>query len=264
MTIEQLRAAAPTGTGRDPSASKVLTVLQAFTAHHGSVSLGDLASHTALPKTTVHRMVGYLRGAGLVDLVEGRFRLTARVTELSSAVPAAVSHSVRESLLPSLTDLYEATREAVHLSVRSGRSVRVVERVHGRRSAAVADLFRHPQPAHCTAAGKALLAAIPELADVCLADAVAGRLAKPSPLTITTADRLRAELARIRREGVAVDSGEWRPGITGIAAPVWGAGRVLVGVLSVVGPAERLNPLAIAWRVRRTAELASRAEFHQR
>jgi DNA-binding IclR family transcriptional regulator len=242
---------------RGAAATKVLSVLQAFVAYDNAVSLGELARHTDLPKSTVHRMVGFLRAAGMVDMVDSRFLLTSKVTELSTAVPTGFSAGMRETLLPTLTDLYEATREAVHLSVRCGAVVRVVERVHGRRSAGLVSRFRGPLPLHCTAAGKIVLAGSAQLASA----ACERRLEAHTPATIVTGERLLAELTSIRKYGVAFDRGEWCSGITGVAAPVWGPGRVLMGAISVVGPVDRLMPDAIARRVSKAAEAASR-ELH--
>jgi DNA-binding IclR family transcriptional regulator len=238
--------------GARGAAAKVLSVLQAFGAYEGAVSLTELTRHTGLPKSTAHRMIGFLRDAGLVEMFDGRFRLTARLAELSTAVP---SRGLGELLLPNLTELYELTREAVHLSVRCGDVVRVVERVHGHRSVGLVSQFRGALPMHCTAPGKVLLAGSDRQV------AVEGQLEAHTPATITSGVRLREELANVRKYGVAFDRGEWSSDITGVAAPVWGPGRVLVGAISVVGPVGRLMPSAVAPRVRKIAEIASR-ELH--
>ncbi|WP_434444140.1 IclR family transcriptional regulator [Lentzea sp. E54] len=237
------------------AATKVLAVLEAFGAYDGPASLAELARHTGLPKSTTHRMVGFLRSAGLVDMADGRFMLTSRVAELSAAVPTDFSRGVREVLLPVLTELYEATHEAVHLTVRCGDVARVVERVHGRRSAGLVTQFRGALPLHCTAAGKILLAGSDG------PDTGMPALDAYTPATITSGQRFREELANVRRYCVAFDRGEWSSGITGVAAPVWGPGRRLMGAVSVVGPFGRLMPDAVAPKVRKVAEIASR-ELH--
>ncbi|WP_434444370.1 IclR family transcriptional regulator [Lentzea sp. E54] len=236
------------------AATKVLSVLQGFASHDGAMSLGALALQTGLPKTTVHRMVGFLRSAGFVVMVDNRFLLSSKVTDLSAAVPAGLTASMREILLPTLTELYELTREAAQLAVRCGNMVRVVERVHGRNSTGVASRFRTPLPLHCTAPGKVLLAGSKELT----AAACAGGLEPHTAVTITTSERLCAELGNVRRYGVAFDRGEWCSGVTGVAAPIWGPGRVLMGAISVMGPADRLRADAVAPKVSKAAGNASK------
>ncbi|SDP98956.1 IclR family transcriptional regulator [Lentzea jiangxiensis] len=200
--------------GARAAATKVLAVLEAFGAYDGVVSLVELVRQIGLPRSTTHRMVGFLRSAGLVDMVDGRFFLTSRVAELSAAVPTEVPCGMREVLLPVLTDLYEATHEAVHLTVRCGDVARVAERVHGRRSAGLVSQFSGALPLHCTAAGKILLAGSEASRSGSL------RLEAHTPVTITSGRRLAEELANVRRYCVAFDRGEWSSAITGVATPV--------------------------------------------
>lgn len=118
------------------------------------------------------------------------------MTELSAAVPSGFSCGMREVLLPALTDLYDATHEAVHLTVRCGDIARVVERVHGRRSVGLVTQFRSALPLHCTAAGKILLAASPSRTTTCL---IACRPTRPR---------------RSRRPTGSVRSSRWSAGTT--------------------------------------------------
>ncbi|WP_090101994.1 hypothetical protein [Lentzea jiangxiensis] len=69
-----LRTDDPTATAHRTAATKALSVLQ--------------SSATA----TVHRMLGFLRVEGLVDMVDNWFFLTSRAPELSSAVPLDLPH----------------------------------------------------------------------------------------------------------------------------------------------------------------------------
>ncbi|KOV79750.1 IclR family transcriptional regulator [Nocardia sp. NRRL S-836] len=250
-TVPAARAPHPS---RRTAATKVLSVLQAFGACDGAASLTELTRYSDLPKSTVHRMVGFLRAEGLVEMIDNRFLLTTKITELSTSVPLEISDHTRERLLPVLADLYESTREAVQLSVLCGATARVVERLHGRQSSELATRLRGPLPLHCTAPGKILLAGNPSLFSVLCAQG----LEALTPASITTAEMLQSTLTGVRRYGVAFDRSEWLPGFTGVAAPVWGPGPTLIGTISVFGPVHRLSPDAVARRVHHAAETASR------
>ncbi|WP_170176213.1 IclR family transcriptional regulator [Lentzea flaviverrucosa] len=230
----------------------MLTVLQAFGAHDGSASTAELARHTELPKSTVHRMIGFLRTAGLVDVNDKGYVLTARMAELSAAVPSRFSRHMREMLMPGLTDLHGQSGEAVQLAALSGDVVRTVACVHGRRSAGLMRLLRNASPLSCTAAGKVLLAGSP-----LLVSRIDANLEQHTSATITSISRLHEELAGVRKFGVAFDRGEWRSGLAGVAAPVWGPDRVLLGAISVVGPSARLRVDEVAPKVRKAAEIAT-------
>ncbi|RDI31764.1 IclR family transcriptional regulator [Lentzea flaviverrucosa] len=254
MTVQSPR---DSRTSTRTAATKVLSVLQAFGLCEGAASLTELTRHADLPKSTVHRMVGFLRSEGLVEMIDNRFLLTAKITELSGAVPLGISDRTRELLLPVLADLYETTREAVQFSIRCGTKARIVERLHGRQSSELATRLRGPLPLHCTAPGKILLAGDPGLFSVLCAQG----LKALTPASITTAEGLQSALTGIRKYGIAFDRSEWLPGFTGVAAPVWGPGPALIGTISAIGPVHRLTPDAIARRVHQAAETATR-ELH--
>jgi IclR family acetate operon transcriptional repressor len=92
-------------------------------------------------------------------------------------------------------------------------------------------------PLHATAVGKVLLAwSPPEL----LARITSGALRRYADHTIVDADALAAEIAKVRRQGFAVDSEELLDGLVCVAAPVQ-SGTRLVGAVSVSGPALRVR-----------------------
>jgi IclR family acetate operon transcriptional repressor len=86
--------------------------------------------------------------------------------------------------------------------------------------------------------GKALLSQLPDEAVRELLARTGMRAATPH--TITDPDTLLAELAKIRREGHAMDEGEQEIGVRCVAVPVQGALGTLG--ISVSGPAPRMTP----------------------
>ncbi len=66
--------------------------------------------------------------------------------------------------------------------------------------------------------------------------------------TITSPDELRAELAKVRAQGYAIDICERENGLFGVAAPVRDVAGRVIATISFSGPAERINtPLLPAW-----------------
>jgi len=63
---------------------------------------------------------------------------------------------------------------------------------------------------------------------------IAQGLTKHAPNTITDPERLRADLAEVRRTGLAYTVEEMSIGTCSVAAPVYGPGEELVAALSVV------------------------------
>lgn len=117
---------------------------------------------------------------------------------------APVSHELRSVALPCLQDLYDATRENVHLAVLDGIEALYVERLSGRASVPVVSAAGRRLPLHATGVGKVLLAHAPQaVQDLMLAD-----LRSITAHTIVDAARLRLELAGVRRRGYATTAQE--------------------------------------------------------
>jgi DNA-binding IclR family transcriptional regulator len=70
------------------------------------------------------------------------------------------------------------------------------------------------------------------------------RLAAHSPRTITDGAEFLREMERVRQQGYAVNRGEWRESVGGVAAPVRDPSGRVVAALGLSGPIERLRPAA--------------------
>jgi DNA-binding IclR family transcriptional regulator len=94
-------------------------------------------------------------------------------------------------------------------------------------------------PAHCTATGKLLLSLLPEPQMEELVRAAP--LRRYSERTITNPDKLIAELARIRAEGIGIDNEEFAAGMVAVAVPVLDRNHRAVAALAVHAPVVRLS-----------------------
>src|SRR5690606_4854260 len=93
-------------------------------------------------------------------------------------------------------------------------------------------------PAQCVATGKAQLA----WASADTVAAVKLTLSAHTPKSITRAEQLDEELEKVRTHGFAMNTGEWREQVYGMAAPIRdNTGRVIAS-LGISGPADRLKP----------------------
>lgn len=113
--------------------------------------------------------------------------------------------------------------------------------------------FGKTAPAYCSALGKSILAHLPEAE---LSDYLRQvELVRYTDTTITDEAALRAELAEIRRNGIALDREEHTGGTACLGAPILLRGKAAASV-SVVG--RSLDPLLQhAELVRHTAEVIS-------
>jgi len=138
--------------------------------------------------------------------------------------------------------LREESKETVHLGILDINRMEVIylEKLEGllpvvMRGSRVGGCA----PAHCTALGKCMLAYLPEGA---VHDFYAHDSLRPcTPDTITDLNELLRELTETRQRGFAVDHVEHELGVKCVAAPVWNHEKLVVGAISVSGPANRMS-----------------------
>jgi DNA-binding IclR family transcriptional regulator len=214
--------------------ARAAAVLRALEGAPEGLGISELAAKTQLPKSTVHRIAAALAEEDLVaGGDDGRVRLGSGITRLAMAGREALG----ERLRPVLLDLRRQLDETVDLAVLDGSSVRFIDQVPApkrlRAVSSVGELF----PLHCTANGKALLAALPEPR---ASELLPARLERFTANTITSPTKLLAELEEIRDSGVAVDREEHTEGICAAGAAIL-TGNEAVAAISVPVPVQRFR-----------------------
>lgn len=257
-------AAEPTRDDR-AAVDKAISLLVAF-GEQGSTSVGvsELARRAALSKSTAFRVLGILERNGVVERIGTGYRLGARLHQLGRAVYAPEHDRLRDVLLPYLTDLYETTHHTVHLGVLHGTDVVYLAKLYGHRTAPAPSRIGGRLPAHSTAVGKALLSFHPMIAS----DALAGPLTALTDHTITDPAQLEAELADIRRVGIAHDHQESRAGLACVAAPILDHRGRAVAAFSIAGQHGHLDSARLGASLRRicasASHIVSRTEMRPR
>jgi IclR family transcriptional regulator, acetate operon repressor len=233
---------------------RAFTLLTTFRQGDGELSLAELVRRTGIAKPTAHRILGELADWGVVERTERGVRLGLRLFELGQLVPR--QRDLLEVAAPFLADLFEATRETVHLAVPDGTDVVYVQKLTVSGSPEIPSRLGGRMPAYCTGVGKALLAFGPPER---LAAVLAAGLPRRTPRTVIAPGLLRSELETIRKRGIAEEHEESAPGIACVAAPVLGTDGLAVAALSITGWANRLSTHRLAPAVRTAALGISRA-----
>ncbi|MCO5995232.1 IclR family transcriptional regulator [Actinoallomurus rhizosphaericola] len=224
-------------------ADRLLGVLGAFTADRPALSLSDIARRAGLPLPTAHRLVARLVAWGALERgADGRYHVGLRLLEVASLAPRGLA--LRETAMPYLEDLYEATHENVHLAVRDGLEAVYVERISARSAVRVLSRLGARWPLHATAVGLVLLA----YGGRELQEEVCSRpLRAFTPYTVADPAVLRRMLAEVRRCGCAVSDRQITDDAISLAAPVRGAnGDVIAAVSVVVGVQDARVPALTA------------------
>jgi IclR family KDG regulon transcriptional repressor len=223
----------------DKTLLKGLAMLELMANNEGTpATIQQLATQLGLTKSNAHRTLQTLAHAGYVTTADGTgaYRSTMKLFELGARQLARLD--IRKFALSSMRQLADFTTETVHLSILEGFDVIYIEKIDSPQPIRAYSVVGGRAPAYCVATGKALLAFQPDW----YLDKYAGDLPRHSPATITTLPVLKEELARVARIGYAVNRGEWRESVGGLAAPIFNGLDQVVAAIGISGPLERLNP----------------------
>jgi IclR family KDG regulon transcriptional repressor len=222
--------------GQIGSVLKALAVLE-LVGDRRALTLTELVAGTGYPKSTMFRLLGTLTDAGfLVRRRSGEYGVGVKVWRLGAS---AVGYDTRhERTADALRTLVDATGETAHYSVYESGFAVYVEKLDGLHPVRAYTSVGGRSPAYASATGKVLLAnESPEEIARVSADLVAH-----TDRTLVGAAAVRAELERVRLTGYAVNRGEWRKDVWGVAAPVRAVDGPVIGAIGVSGPRERLKP----------------------
>ncbi|MHA5046968.1 IclR family transcriptional regulator domain-containing protein [Streptomyces sp. SD15] len=193
-----------------------LAVIRAFDADHPELTLSEVARRCEVTRAAARRFLLTLVDLGYVNSDGRMFRLTPRVLELGySYLSGFTLPRIAE---PHLEQLVDRVRESSSLCVLDGDDIVYVARVPAHRIMTATITLGTRFPAHVTSVGRAILAQLPD-------EEIEARLARVElrPLTtrtIVSAQQLRAELRRVRRQGYALVDQELEEGLRSVAAPV--------------------------------------------
>lgn len=223
------------------SLERGLAVIRAFDADHPELTLSEVAGLCGLTRAAARRFLLTLADLGYVRADGRTYRLTPRVLELGYSYLS--SFSLARIAEPRLEQLVVRTRESSSLCVLDGDDVVYVARVPARRIMTAAITVGTRFPAHVTSVGRVILAHLPpEEIEVRLARA---ELSPLTARTLVSADLLRAELARVRRQGYALVDQELEEGLRSIAAPVRDRGGEVVAAVNIPVQAGRTTLAAV-------------------
>ncbi|GLP64745.1 DNA-binding IclR family transcriptional regulator [Streptomyces sp. SAI-126] len=216
----------------------ILMYLAEERSHPHGPTLTDLATGLELSKSTVLRLVAPLKDVRLVDQdpESGRYRLGPQNALLGQAY--LERRDTRQITAPALHRLAEESGETVHLVSFDPPEIVYIDKVESPRAVRMHSRIGGRLPAYCTATGKVFLA---HSGDDVVDGVIAAGLPARTPATITSPDRLRAELDLIRRRGYAVDDVENEQDIRCVAAPVHDHTGAVTTAVSISGPAARVT-----------------------
>ncbi|NLB17776.1 MAG: IclR family transcriptional regulator [Syntrophomonadaceae bacterium] len=234
------------GLNGDPSKTvqsidRVLSIIEALAEHEAPMHLGDLAEQVVLKPSTVHRLLNTLLVRGFVEQDEdSRYKLSMKLYYIGNR--ATYATDIKAMAAPFMREMLEKANETVNLAILDRGEVVYIDQMESNNIVIVKMFARvgNRGPAHCTGSGKVLLAYLPP--DELSRYLSETKLEKFTRDTITDPEMLGKELARVAREGYALDLGERDEEVRCVATPIMNHDGQVVAALSVSGPSMRMTP----------------------
>jgi len=227
------------------SLGRAFGILEEVARHREGINLADLSKRVGLHNSTTFHLVKTMVSLGYIrQEKDKRYRVGRPLFALAASSLDEIE--MVNLATPILEDLSRATGESGHFAVRMGDSVIVVARTSGPGAFQLTDRVGVIRPAHCTALGKIILAALrPDQ----LQRFVERVELKPSTeKSITEVPLLLREIEEVRRSGIAFDDGEFNAEVRCVAVPVRDFTGNVVGALGISGPVWRLTIQALQSR----------------
>lgn len=219
---------------------RVTSILYYMAKRKTPCRVTEISKELRITKSSVCRVLMSLeRLKWVTQLQSEEYVFGDKLLEFSSSVLSGVD--VRNVSRPYLEELNYVTKETVGLSIRTGMEDICIDQIESK------NLVRHVlkmgtgYPLWSGATGKAILANMNENE----AEEVLSELSKVGEAVLASGqtieiDKLKKELAEIRRCGYAVSTGERTSVTAAIAAPIFERNKV-IGAIGVTGPLPRFD-----------------------
>lgn len=218
---------------------KGLDILHAFLASPQALTIRHLSIHSGIPVTSLYRFLHTLEHNDYVVRHEssGKYALGLAAFRLGTHVARGMD--LRRTVQPILKELVLRTEESAILTIRDGNKALCIDCVESDHGIRFSQKIGRAVPIYVGAAGKVLLAFMPQQERDELLRETKFRPARPK--AIQDRKTLLQRLDQIRKDGYDLSREELTDGAFGLAAPILDQGRCAVAAISVSGPKFRLG-----------------------
>lgn len=240
------------------SVDNALRLILALT-ERGELRVSEAAELLGVARSTAHRLLTTLLRRGFASQEADGRPYRAGPGLIDAGLRALSRIDLRQVARPYLHELAADTGETVHLGVLAGNGLRFIDGAESALPVRVGLRVGIVLPAHATAAGKAILAALPPEEVRALyprgVQAVTGR-------TLQTLHEIEQHLSDVARAGYAVNIGESADDVAALGVVVRDHTRSTIAGLAVAAPVERMPTVripALVSRMHRASQAISDA-----
>jgi len=241
-----------------PIVKRVIEIIRLIVQEHKQFGVTHISDSLSINKSTVFGILKALQAAGYVvkDPATKKYTMGPALFELSTMIfkrtnLATLAH-------PFLERLAEQVEETVILGARENNHLKFLEVIEARKDLKISSHVGAKIPITVGATGKVVLSFMEDNEIVnLLSDKGLPQFTEKS---ITDMDLFLREVAKVRRQGHALDFDEYLKGTMAVAAPIR-AGKRLIGVVWVVSFTSAMDDAKVAGiieQVTNTTKLISR------
>ena len=223
---------------RVQSVDRAVRILEML-AREGELTVGQVAAELEVHSSTASRLIDTLAARDLLErnADRGNVRLAAGLLRLAGATASQLDLTAEAQ--PVCDTLAAEVGETTNAAILSGDVAINVCQASGTSSVSMRNWIGQRTVLHATSSGKVLLAHVENHQRRRLLRQPRQRF---TSATRCSAEELRLELTRVRKQGWAQSVEEYEDGLNSVAAPIRDHDGKVIASLSAAGPTYRLSP----------------------
>ena len=220
------------------SLNKAVDILDFLSMKSKGMKLTEISSFLGYPKSTVYAILSTLRERSLINqLDDGTYTLGIKLFEYGSAVSRGFD--INKVSRPYLEELSSIINSNTVISMFDGNGIVSFDYAASPSGIQIIPEIGVRLPLHATSQGKLMLSSLSR-------SRVERFIEKKdmisfTPHTITETERLYKELEKIKKDGYAVEDGEYKIGLRSVSAPVFDSTGEMKYTLTAIGFFRRVS-----------------------
>lgn len=223
-----------------PNLEKGLAVLEVLADAPFGMTLQELRNAMKISLTTAYRILNTLVRHGYLFYDEDSKKYSSSMKMLTIGFKSLQEHNLLDLVLPKMRELRNEIEESVFFGVLSEDGIIVLEKSIGTHAFCFYVNTGKKLPLHCSAPGKAMLAALPQE----ISDEYMNRISfiVHNENTIGSKEQMEKELETVRSRGYALDLEEEMSGVVCVGCSILNYAGLPCGCLWTSAPKARLKP----------------------
>lgn len=238
-----------------------LTILEELAKFQKGCGVTQLAQQTKLHKSTVHRLLATLMSKGYVlkNIEDDKYCLGMKILYLSGSILDRMD--VRIVAKPYIESLSHRVKEIVHLAILDDNEAVYIDKVENTENTIrMYSKIGKRVSLHCTGVGKVLLAWMPEGQSEVVLKSL--KMQAYTPNTITSIQKLKKELIKVKENGYALDNVEHEDGVRCVAAPIFDMNCNVIASISISVPTFKITETLIPILIDEILNTAEEISYH--